>query len=235
MQTGGSILTQLIGPGQSLQSSVAGTQFYVVACPGAILLNAGQGWSQFYQGTGAQTGQPFTLLQIRNPGNTQIVVQIWVGFNDFIDHRQIPLSPAQIGVPKSTTFLLPAGWNWQTWYEVPDISEQFFNSAADGLNYFAVNRSLIQICNRSMDSGFDGCPILIGTGPDNAHVTPLAVLPSSANAQGGTPLADLPLSPYQLANISGNFWIKAFTNSMDAFVVYVSEIYQGIPALGATP
>ena len=59
-----------------------------------------------------------------------------------------------------------------------------------------------------------------------APPAPIAVLPSISTAA-----ADAALLPFTLPNIAGYFFVKANSNSMTTFKVYVAEICQGIPAL----
>ena len=201
--------------------------------PGPIYLNSGQGWSQFYQGTGVDVGASFTLMQIRNPGTSQIVLQIYIGYSGFVDHRQIPLSPAEIPVIVSSTAsnTNPA----DILFQIADKSGQFFQNAADGLNYFLVNRTSMNTTNASYDDANLGVAMAILAGPVSATAATIAVLPSVISQT--VALQRNYVLPFSL-QAPGSFWLEWLGGARkngSLFSVLLFEIYQGIPALGSQP
>jgi hypothetical protein len=220
MNTGGSIITQLIGPGQTYNSSCAGNQFYVVACPGTVNINAGTGMNPFYQGTGLDVGAEFNLIQIQNPSKNQIVVQIYIGYDSFIDKRQLPIGPLEVPVIVSTTIM--QGSPFTEPVKIPDQSGLVIKNATDGLNYFLVQRTSINFLNTSQDLSGNAFSVGLSTGPNGNALSSVTSIPSArtlTQANGGF----YPL----VIEAPGNFWLVPEGVS-GAFEVTVYEIYQGI-------
>jgi len=223
MNSGGRVIPLVLGANATLQSAAQGDRFYVVASPGVIEIDAGDGFSAFYSGTGAYRPKGFTLLQIKNPANVAIVVQIWVGYSDYIDKRNIPLAPAQQGVIVSTNISIAEPGPGSDVVQIPDQSATFVQSEVDGLNYFLVQRLSINFLNSSNKAGTPQF-VLINTGksiPTMSTVTELASVYTVNNFSA---------YPYPILGTPGNFWIL-WEGGAGSFSVRIFEIYQGIPAL----
>jgi hypothetical protein len=225
MNTGGKVLTLLIPAGGTLQATAPGDRFYVIACPVPIQINAGDGFSPFYQGTGAYRGREFTLLQINNPANYQTVVEIWVGYTDFIDRRNIPIAPAQIGVIQtgSVRQSVPSG---APVVEIADKSETFVTNAADGLNYFLVQRLSLNLMNISFDGSNNPIPITLAAGATAGSLSGLTILKSLS----ALPITNPTEYPFAI-NCPGNFWLSWILGNTGTLNAIWFEIYQGIPLL----
>ena len=233
MNSGGSISTYLIGPGATLQVPCSGTQFYIVACPGFVLANAGQGFAPYYMGTGLDVGKAFTLLQIKNPGSSQTIVQIFIGTSGYVDHRLIPAS-ALVNVQVSEEFQ-PQNQEWGAAAMIPDYSSQIITNPNDGLNYYAVSRQSLTIINASQDLSFNGQPMRLQIGPTFLNSRNMAVLPSLA-VTGSNPMnPNVALPPFQVGAISGNFWIGAYNATAVAnWNVFVTQVFRCIIASDLT-
>lgn len=221
MNTGGSISTFLIGPGETLQLTCAGDRFYVIACPGPVYINAGNGESQFYQGTGLDAGTQFTLLQIRNPAKTQTVMQIYTGFQDFIDHRFFNNSPQ---IPVIVTSFVNQDQNGDQFQIIPDQTGKIVQNEADGLNYFLVQRTLLSITNASLDQNQNPVTVNLGAGSKPGEFTNILVLIGSIENE-----ANVTTPPFTLS-APGTFFLFCPSNGRsNTFNCFIYEIYQGIP------
>jgi len=229
--TGGTTFSVLIGPGQTLQVPCAGTQFYVVATPGTVLINYGQGFNPYGQGQGGKTAANISLLQIKNPASVQTVIQVFVGYDDYIDRRVIPLS-IQPGIPVVQTGK-PVNIAGAFITDYLDLSGTVVTNPGDGLQYFLVQRLSLTVCNVSFQTkvanpqqpmqiyvaaGSHLSSALLANLPSsdtssNTYTT--AIAPAVFNFKGGFCIGTAFLSPGYTAN-------QLFT---------VSEVYQGIPVI----
>jgi len=114
----------VVGPGQTLPLSLAGTNFYLsVATAPLFVRTSGQAWSLYQPGTGANVGA-FSVVELYNASANAITFQINVGTSQFIDHRMVPYLQALL-----VTHLVASedgyGWagsgpSWTT--SLPDLS-----------------------------------------------------------------------------------------------------------------
>jgi hypothetical protein len=234
--SGGTTFSVLIGPGQSINLPCAGTQFYVVACPGQVWIDYGQGSSPYSQGTGAQSGAPISLLRIRNPASNQTVVQVYVGYDDYVDKRLVPLSyQPGVVIVQNPNFVASDGNPPNPNYcNFDDLSGTIQTSLTDGFKYFLVARLNLIVSNISnlvlAGGQTSGMAIDVGAGKYNAQTTQsIAQIPSLTV---GSLVGAAAIAPVFLS-FKGAFCIvfpAIPIGSTGFFQFSASEIYQGIPA-----
>lgn len=132
----------IVGPGQTLPLSMAGTNFYLSIATAPLYVRPGaQAWSLYQPGTGANVGA-FGLIELYNSTANPITFQINVGTAQFIDHRAIiPTVPQNVFVPASWSGM--AGGSSFTAQLLDKSGSQITD--LQGNTWIAVQRVLIEI------------------------------------------------------------------------------------------
>lgn len=169
--------TSVIPAGRTIPVAISGSSFVVTYAsqPPSIRPNPSGSFNSYAQGTGLNTGgeHPFVSLDVNNPFAVDILVQIFVGFDGFIDNRlildqtQFPLVPVGVCTQAST----------QTTIDIPDLSGTAITDINGG-TWYAVSREAIYISN--VDAGvtfnLQKTGAVNATGPAVATVFPTTSL-----------------------------------------------------------
>lgn len=195
------IVTTIIPAGQQISIFQAGARFYLIVATGLLSVKPNNGSENNYvQGTGLECDELnfFANIKVVNPNSFNVVLQIFVGFGNYIDNRLIVYDPTVIqavystyGVANSINDVL-----------IPDKSGQAI-VAADGTRYLALNRVSLSVFN--LDTG-----VTLGVSTPSSLTNVLALI----FPQTGI-----------ILNWSGNFRVKvpaAFVNGV------ISEVYNAI-------
>lgn len=207
-ESGGRSIAIPIAAGNTVPIPQRGTQFYLQICTGTVNIRARAGasgagdFSLFTQGTGDRSKTAFDIIEIENPNAFPVVLQIWIGFDDFIDNRLI-LSNATIPNVTNPTQPTPTATN----IPIPDLSGSAFFDI-NGNKWLALFRVAIIISNTS-------------TG------TTLLLQQFGSVIAGGPAVLSIPPGLVIAHNSSGNFCLNVGGGTIPAIV---SEIYQSIPA-----
>lgn len=198
--------TNVILPGQILPVPCAGTQFYVTVATAPFFIRPkGGDFSQYTVGTGLQLVEEnaFDLLEVKNTSNNNIVFQIFVGFDEFIDKRTFLAIQSQL-TPNVSRPTYPTP-NAATAVAINDISGQQFTDI-NGNAWWALAREAIIVSN-----------------PDTG-VTLLLQKAGSVVSNGPAVAAIYPLTSLRL-DIAGNYSLSVGGGTINAVV---SEIYQSL-------
>lgn len=134
-----------IPAGATVPIALPGTQFYITASNGKINIRpSGGSFNAYQQGTGLQLilENAFSGLEVQNPNAFPVVVQMFVGFDDYIDRRLYlnNLNTPLVAFPTySLASTAPA-------VGITDISGQGFFDI-DGNPWLALQRAAIVISN----------------------------------------------------------------------------------------
>jgi hypothetical protein len=207
-ESGGRAIAIPINAGDTVPIPQRGTQFYLQISTGTVNIRARAGsagagdFSLFTQGTGDKSKNPFDIVEINNPNAFPVVLQIWIGFDDFIDNRLI-LSNATI--PNVTYPTQPD--DTATNIPIPDLSGGPFLDL-NGNKWLALFRIAIIISNTST-----GTTLLLQKFGSVVANGPAAVIIPAGLVIGH--------------NSSGDFSMSVGGGVIPAIV---SEIYQAIQA-----
>jgi hypothetical protein len=176
--------TQVVPAGQTLVASVPGSTFVVTYCSLApsVRPNPSGSFNTYQMGTGLDTSEegPFVMLEVANPYAVDILVQLFIGFDGFIDHRLILDQSAfpQVAYPTYPTANAAAA------VAITDKSGTKFTDI-NGKQWYAVSREGIYISN--IDAGvtllLQHQGSVVSNGPAVAAVYPTTTLryPSAGN------------------------------------------------------
>lgn len=192
--------------GKSLQIPANGTQFYFRTATATISARPNGGvFSDYVQGEGLQLDldNTFSVVEVKNNNSFDVIFELFVGFQGFIDNKLIianNLYP-QVAFPTYPTASAAAT------VDITDKSGTQFTDV-NGNKWYALSRVAIVISNT--DSG----------------TTILVQKAGSAVANGPAVAAVFPLTSIRL-DISGNYRLNIGGGNINAIV---SEIYQAIAA-----
>lgn len=197
--------TNIILPGQTLPIPGSGTQFYLRTASAVLSIRPSGGiFSDYVQGEGLQCDldNTFFKLDVKNNNAFNVVFELFIGFQGFIDNKLIlanQLYP-QIIFP---TYPIPSA---AAIVDIVDLSGSPFVDINGG-KWYALSRIAIIICNT--DNGttllLQKAGSVISNGPAVAAIQPVT------NAR---------------FDWSGNFRLNVGGGNINAIV---SEIYQAIP------
>lgn len=205
---GGSSLryANIIKAGTALQIPAQGTQFYFRTATATISARPNGGvFSDYVQGEGLQLDldNTFNLVEVKNNNSFDVIFELFIGFQGFIDNKLIianQLYP-QVAFPTYPTASAAAT------VDINDKSGSQFTDINGG-KWYALSRVAIVISNTS------------------AGTTVLVQKAGSAVANGPAIAAVFPMTSIRL-DVSGNYRLNVGGGNIDCIV---SEIYQSIPA-----
>lgn len=185
----------------------AGTNFYVTVATAPVMIRPLGGVFNTYtngKGLRLQTINAFSGLEIRNTNAYPVVVQLFIGFDEFIDNTLILANTGQqlVANPTYPTASAAAA------VTINDISGTAFNDI-NGVAWYALQREAIYVSN--IDSG----------------VTLLLQKAASVVSNGPSVIAIFPTSNLRYA-AAGNYSLSVGGGNINAIV---SELYQAIPVL----
>lgn len=198
------IIATSIAANTTIPFAVAGTQFYLAAASAAVLVRQHGGeFVSYVQGTGLQVkqGKAFDAIEVSNPHAYPIAIQLFVGFDGFIDNRVFnnSLTTPAIAFPTyKQASSAPA-------VAITDLSGQGFFDV-NGVAWLALSRIAIVISN--LDTG----------------VTVLVQKSGAVTANGDAIAAVFPLTSWQ-EPLSGNYSLNVGGGNINCLV---HEIYQAI-------
>lgn len=205
---GSAQFNNLLPPGGFLEMPISGTQFYILAATGPVLIRASTGvYNQYTTGQGLEVdiANAFDKLTIQNPSSTNnLVYSIFVGWDNFIDKTLIlnTVTTPNVIYPTYPTALSAAT------IDIPDRSASAFTDINGG-QWYALQRVCISFFN--VDTGItflvQKAGALTGTGPAVGAVYPQTSLRLDA---------------------SGHYSVNIGGANINAIV---SEIYQAIQKL----
>lgn len=205
-----SIIFPLIVPaGKTGAVPIAGSTFYVTVATAPVDIRPLNGvFNRYTQGQGmkVQEVNAFPALEVSNPNAFSVVVQVFVGFDNFIDNRLILANTGQQLIARPT---YPTA-NAASVVNIDDISGAAFNDV-NGNSWYALQREAIYVFN-----------------PD-AGVTLLLQEAGSVVANGPAVAVIYPTTSLRYA-ASGNYCLNVGGGNINAIV---SELYQAIPATPA--
>lgn len=198
--------SNVILAGKSLQIPAVGTQFYFRTSTAELQVKPNGGvFSGYYQGEGLQLDldNTFNQLEIKNQNAFDVVFELFIGFQGFIDNKLIianQLYP-QVAFPTYPTAASAA---------IVDITDRSGSKITDINNgvWYALSRIAIIICN--IDSG-----------------TTILVQKAGSVVSNGPSVAAVQPSTSLRLDISGNYRLNIGGGNINAIV---SEIYQVIAA-----
>lgn len=185
----------------------AGTVFYVTVATAPVQIRPVSGVFNTYtngKGLRLQPQNAFASLEVKNTNAFPVVVQLFVGFDEFIDNTLILANTGQQLVARPTYPTASAAAN----VNILDISGSAFLDI-NGVSWYALQREAIYISN--IDSG----------------VTLLLQKLGSVVSNGPSAIAIFPTSNLRYA-ASGDFCLNVGGGNINAIV---SELYQAIPVL----
>jgi hypothetical protein len=202
-----SIIYPVVVPADSVAPvPCAGTTFYVTVCTAAVDIRPiGGVFNTYTNGKGLKLKQEnaFPSLEIKNKNAFPVVVQLFVGFDEFIDNALILANTGQTLVARPTYPTPSSASN----VNINDVSGGAFTDI-NGVEWFALQREAIYIGN--LDSG----------------VTLLLQQFGSVVANGPAVMPIFPTTSLRYA-ASGNYCLNVGGGTINAIV---SELYQAIPA-----
>lgn len=199
------IIATSIAAGATIPFAVAGTQFYLAAASAAVNIRQHGGeFVSYVQGTGLQVkqGKAFDSMEVSNPHAFPVVIQLFVGFDGFIDNRVFNVSqttPSVAFPTYKTATSAPA-------VAITDLSGQGFFDI-NGVAWLALARIAIVISN--LDTG----------------VTVLVQATGALTSSGPAIAAVFPLTSW-VEGLSGNYSLNVGGGNINCLV---HEIYQAIP------
>lgn len=120
-----------------------GTTFYVAYTTFPVNIRPRDGvFNTYLQGTGVKLERGFTSLEIQNANAFPVLVQVFIGFDEFIDNRVIIDYSAQplVAVP-----VCPVA-SVQTNIDIPDLSTQKIVDINGGL-WWGISREAVYVFN----------------------------------------------------------------------------------------
>ena len=183
--------------------AMPGTTFYVGYCTAPINIRPrGGAFNTFYQGTGVKLETGFTSLEVYNANAYPVLIQVFVGFDEFIDHRVIIDYSSQplVAVP-----LCPVA-NAQSQVLCPDLSTQAITDINGG-KWWAISREALYVFN-----------------PDTG-ITLLLQQANSAISNGPAVAVIYPQTTLRYP-ASGNFSLSLGGANLNAIV---SDVYYSLP------
>ncbi len=147
------IIATIIPAGKPLTIFQAGSRFYLIVATGVLTVKPNNSSANEYvQGTGliVEDSNFFNQIRIENKTANPIVLQIFVGFGDYIDNRLIVYDPSVLQVPYSTSGVP----NTLNEILIPDLSATPILDA-NGTKYLALNRIAIYISNVDNGDAYD--------------------------------------------------------------------------------
>lgn len=201
----------IVPAGETVPVPAAGTVFYVTICTAPIDIRPLNGVFNTYtngKGLKLQKENAFGALEIRNLNAFAVVVQLFVGFDEFIDNTLILANTGQTVVAYPTYPQASAA-------AVVDITDRSGSKFQDinGNYWYALQREAMYIFN-----------------PD-AGVTLLVQHAATVVANGPAIAVVYPETSLRL-NVSGNYRLNTGGGNINAIV---SEFYNAIPTTEATP
>lgn len=147
------IVTTIIPAGATFPVFQAGQRFYLTVATGEVFIKPNNGSeSNYVQGTGLEVDDLniFANVQIRNKNSFPVVLQIFVGFGNFIDNRLIVFDPNNIQACVATA---PTTGTLNE-IPIPDLSGTTILDA-NGNTLLALNRVAIYISNQDIANSYD--------------------------------------------------------------------------------
>jgi hypothetical protein len=171
---GGRVVTIPIASGQTQRITSAGTKFYFVIATAPINARPDNGDFVVYtQGTGLSGSVAFSVVELQNPNVVPLVVQVWIGFDDFIDNRLIIANQTLPSVYFPTSPINPSAGD----ILIPDLS--LTKQTVNGIAYYFLSRQFVLVGNstssgatyilqattapQDLSGSFPGFPIYPGT------------------------------------------------------------------------
>lgn len=205
-----SIIYPLVVPANSVAPvPCAGTTFYVTVSTGPVDIRPIGGVFNTYtngKGLKLKLENAFPSLEVRNTTSNPLVVQLFVGFDEFIDNALILANTGQALVANPTNPTASVATN----INIPDLSGGAFTDI-NGVEWYALQREAIYVFN-----------------PD-AGVTLLLQRFGSVVANGPAVAVIYPVTSLRYP-ASGDYCINVGGGAINAIV---SELYQAIPAQAA--
>ena len=188
---------------QTYQVALPGTTFYLGYTSSPVNIRPRGGvFNSYSQGTGIKLEKGFTSLEIQNPNNIPVLVQLFVGFDEFIDNRLIVDTTAQplVAIPRCSTA------SSLTYIDCSDLSAQAVTDINGG-TWYAISREALYIFN-----------------PDTG-ITLLLQL-SGANSSSGASVAVIyPLTTLRYP-ATGDYSLSLGGATINAIV---SDVYYALP------
>lgn len=200
----------IVPAGETIPVPAAGTNFYVTICTAPIDIRPLNGVFNTYtngKGLKLQKENAFGSLEIRNNNAFAVVVQLFVGFDEFIDNTLILANTGQTLVAYPTYPTASAAAD----VAITDRSGSKFQDV-NGNYWYALQREAIYIFN--LDAG----------------VTLLLQEAGSVVSNGPAIGVIYPVTGLRL-NVSGNYTLNVGGGNINAIV---SEVYNAIPTTEAT-
>jgi len=205
-----SIIYPIVVPANSVAPvPCAGTTFYVTVCTGPIDIRPYGGvFNTYTNGKGLKLKQEnaFSSLEVRNTTSQPLVVQLFVGFDEFIDNALILANTGQTLVANPTYSTASSATN----VNITDLSGGAFTDI-NGIEWYALQREAIYVSN--LDSG----------------VTLLLQQFGSIISNGPAVIAIFPTQNLRYA-ASGDYCLNVGGGNINALC---SELYQSIPVLAS--
>jgi hypothetical protein len=200
------VITSIIPAGAKLPIFQAGDTYYIVVATGILTVKPNNGsQNEHVQGTGKRVKEEaiFANIEVGNPNTFNVVVQIFVGFGDYIDNRLI-ISDPNVSEVSYPTAPVP---NVSNEILIPDRSGQTIVDV-NGNVFLAMKRTAVYITNLDLASVYNLYGGAAGT------VTPVA--PTILGVQ---PASNI------LYPGSGDFRMKLPAGNLNAVV---AELYSAI-------
>ena len=194
-----------IPAGQVQRATSSGTQVYLVIATAPVNMRpAGGDFVTYNQGTGVNTSQQFSFVEIQNFQSFPVVVSVWIGYDSFIDRRLI-LANSQTPDIAFPTYKTPNSANF---VNIVDLSGGAFLDI-NNTQWLALYRKSIIISNLSSGSYLLNPYSPIGAGSTSG----IGIIPPSP-----TPIK---------YDIAGNYTINTGGGPVN---MVVCEIYSAILA-----
>lgn len=147
------IVTTIVEAGKVLQVFQAGQQFYLVLATGEVKIKPNNGAENSYtQGKGlvVDAENQFRQLQVTNPNSFNVVIQLFVGFGDYIDNTVILYNPQFTNAVYGTMSTIASTNN----LAIPDKSGTAFDDI-NGVSWIAIARVSLYVTNYDLAKTYD--------------------------------------------------------------------------------
>lgn len=192
-----------LAAGVTTRLTATGTNFYLETATAPVNIRpSGGDFSLFKQGEGQQVEEGFYQIEVQNPNNFAVVINVWMGFDDFIDRRLILTGGTQ---QLAVNPLVTAPGTVAT-IAIPDLSGGQFTDIG-GTIWLPISRAQIIVSN------LDAAAVLLLQKLGNTTYNTGAVM-SFPPAQVTAPA------------ISGSFQLVGPSATLNALVC---EVYNAIP------